>query len=547
MRTLRPTYRITRADQHLGRALLAFALVAGCAHDRTCGATWSAGRGGHLSCAPPAVAPYCDPVLRFPDLSGAVRRGDLASLRSWLESGGTPNLVAPDGNPLLFVAAAAGNVDAMTLLLGAGADSAAVDAVGAGLLHHAALAPDSTLIDRLLDGAIQVGLPPADARDSFGHTPLMEAVAAGRLQAARALLAHGASPTAADQAGETPLLFLCREGPPHSPALLRLLLDTGADPAAAGPDGRTPLLLALENGHADLARELLALDIDSHPRPEAPETDDEPTATTRPATWTGALATGPDDAATYVMAAAAGALPDLVAQLAATVSGGLSQADARGWTPLRHAACGGRREAERDSLAVALLRFHPPAADECPALLQCGVRNDLPLSIAALRTTCAEVPPAEDLLVDAARHCASELTAVLLDELAPHAGVSNGFGTVSSDAGREGPGVRAGSYASGCSDLRFAVCGLQSAVPAGLPNRAGPPSAALERALLEASRQGCVPVVRELLACGVSPVCLDASGRTPLELALTGAEFLAPGFDSRSAFPDPPSPGPPSV
>ena len=52
----------------------------------------------------------------------------------------------------------------------------------------------------LLDQGVAV-----DARDEAGRTPLMLAVAQGRLEVVRLLLARGADPNAADNAGRTPL------------------------------------------------------------------------------------------------------------------------------------------------------------------------------------------------------------------------------------------------------------------------------------------------------------------------------------------------------
>jgi ankyrin repeat protein len=388
-----------------------------------------------------------------------VAQGRTDELKRWLDLDGPPELADEDGTPLLLAAASSGNREAATLLLAAGASPTALDADGAGLLHRAARATRPELLADLLDGRLEgAGPMSVDCRDAFGRTPLMEALAARSVAATGFLLSHGASPTAADQEGTTPLIQVCSDPHPRSLELATLLVESGADPAVPGPDGRLPLIEALSSGNEPLARWLLGRDV-----PSLPNAAHSPNS--EPSTIMATLSP--------VMAAAAGALPDLVALLAADAPGGLDETDDRGWTVLRHAACGQKRTPERDRLVLMLVRTNPPAEPDCAALAECALRNDLADGFEALRTACPKLPGTEESALAAAKACAPRLL----------------------------------SAASGHVPPRI-----------------------LERALLRASRQGCSEAVALLLEKGVSAVAQDSRGHTPLDLALSGAEFLEPSF-----------------
>ena len=79
---------------------------------------------------------------------------------------------------------------------------------------------------------------------------LLDAAAAGQLEAVRQALADGAPVNAANAAGQTALMLAARRG---DEALVRLLLAHGADRARTDPAGRTAADLARQQGHAALA------------------------------------------------------------------------------------------------------------------------------------------------------------------------------------------------------------------------------------------------------------------------------------------------------
>jgi ankyrin repeat protein len=81
-------------------------------------------------------------------------------------------------------------------------------------------------------------------------TPLHSAASARNLEAARALLEHGAPVNARQQAGWTPIHSAAQNG---DRPMLELLLKHHADPTLANDDGKTAAMVAREKGHAEVA------------------------------------------------------------------------------------------------------------------------------------------------------------------------------------------------------------------------------------------------------------------------------------------------------
>ena len=116
-------------------------------------------------------------------LPKAAREGDLARLRSLLNSGADPNQRDGDGNSPLIEAVAAGHASAARALLAAGAN------------------PNLT--------------------SSGGRTPLLEAAIGGRIEIARLLISAGADLNIAERGAGTPLEAAEREGHTEMADLLR--------------------------------------------------------------------------------------------------------------------------------------------------------------------------------------------------------------------------------------------------------------------------------------------------------------------------------------
>ncbi|MEM8963720.1 MAG: ankyrin repeat domain-containing protein [Acidobacteriota bacterium] len=191
------------------------------------------------------------------------------------EGGATPVLrasTASRASTALMIAAEAGRVATVEVLLEHGADAEAEDRQGDTALTHAIIAGRSEVVERLV-AAVDV-----DARLGGGATALETAIKAGQTDVVRTLLAAGARvDTDASGLGlETPLyhavsggrgeivdIFLAAGAKANAMMLrqavsrghaeiTRRLLESGVAPES------TLLLDAIEAGHADIARTLVA-------------------------------------------------------------------------------------------------------------------------------------------------------------------------------------------------------------------------------------------------------------------------------------------------
>ena len=157
----------------------------------------------------------------------AVKAGDEAAVRSVLAGGADPNAAQGDGLSALHIAAQAGDVQIVELLLGAGADVHATTEIGEyTALHLAAGAAQAQVATRLVEAGADVGA----ATTSTGVTPLhLAAKALDGAEVVRVLIAGGAPVDAVESAaGQTPLMFAAANGRADA---VRVLLEAGADPS----------------------------------------------------------------------------------------------------------------------------------------------------------------------------------------------------------------------------------------------------------------------------------------------------------------------------
>lgn len=148
-------------------------------------------------------------------LARAAAAGDVAAVRSQLEHGADANAMADHGFTALDWAARFGNVEAMHVLVQAGAKM--------------------------------------DLKDEGpnGWTALMHACHKGQTKAALALLGWGASPNSVSNDGTTPLMRAACE---HQTEVVRELLDRGADPRAVNERGANVLSFCLNGGTSEIAQ-----------------------------------------------------------------------------------------------------------------------------------------------------------------------------------------------------------------------------------------------------------------------------------------------------
>jgi len=96
---------------------------------------------------------------------------------------------------------------------------------------------------------------PVNAFDSLNQTALIAAISYNSLDEVKLLLAHGADPNLADNAGWTPLHFAAWFG--STSVILKELLDQGANIDAQNDRGITPLYFASVVGHEAQVKLLL--------------------------------------------------------------------------------------------------------------------------------------------------------------------------------------------------------------------------------------------------------------------------------------------------
>ena len=226
-------------------------------------------------------------------LADAVESRDAARVAKLLSSQSDVNVAQVDGMTALHWAAHHDDGELGKRLLKLGANASAQNRYGITPLYLACVNGNANLVSALLETGVdpnttikggetalmtasRTGKPGAvsalikagakiDAKERNDQTALMWAAAEGHAEVVRMLLAAGADfKSPLERSGYTPFFFAVREGQTE---VVRMLLKAGADINAVmdpkNPGGKLPkrgtsaLLLAVENGHYDLAVELL--------------------------------------------------------------------------------------------------------------------------------------------------------------------------------------------------------------------------------------------------------------------------------------------------
>ena len=172
-------------------------------------------------------------------LREAVAEGDVALMREALVQGADPNIVVydHDDSTPLFWAAFGGRIDAVKLLLEAGATVASECGAEETSLHTAVENNDLSIVEILLNADGKVAL---NWFDYISRTPLMIAVEKDNLEIARRLIAAGADVNAhhEERIGNTALHEAVARG---SLDMVQLLVRAGGDPTILGWMQITPL------------------------------------------------------------------------------------------------------------------------------------------------------------------------------------------------------------------------------------------------------------------------------------------------------------------
>ena len=144
------------------------------------------------------------------------------------------------------------NAEAVSRMLATGLDPNQLDPRGQPALL-VALQGESLKVAKVLWDAKGIQI---DIRNHAGETPLMMAALKAEIEAAAALVAHGA---AVQKDGWSPLHYAATGG---SAEIIKLLLSKGAVLEARSPNGSTALMMAARYGNEDAVDALLAAGAD---------------------------------------------------------------------------------------------------------------------------------------------------------------------------------------------------------------------------------------------------------------------------------------------
>ncbi|MSU47897.1 MAG: ankyrin repeat domain-containing protein [Opitutus sp.] len=182
-------------------------------------------------------------------LADAVERRDAAAIRALLADSAV-DATQSDGMTALHWAARHDDLATVKALLAARANPNAQNRYGVTPLSLACTNGNAAIVTLLLDAG---AAPNAPLRG--GETPLMTAARTGRLATVQALLARGVNVDGKLAAGgQTALMWAAHEG--HT-AVVEALITAGADFRSPVDSGFTPLLFAARRGHAAVIGSLL--------------------------------------------------------------------------------------------------------------------------------------------------------------------------------------------------------------------------------------------------------------------------------------------------
>ncbi|MGK5083815.1 ankyrin repeat domain-containing protein [Bdellovibrionota bacterium FG-1] len=202
----------------------------------------------------------------------ALEKGDLQTLKKFIEEGGDPNAKTSYGTPIIIVAARSGILATVIYLAEHGADLKATDPFGVSTLHNAVSHYDFDIVkylvehgadlngitsrgDTALHYAISTRYPDCmkylvehganvKAANQNGEIPLHLAAYQGNLTAIKYLIEHGVDPRATDSSRNNALHIVTRYG---NVATIQYLLDQGVDPNSVNSAGANPLHIAVRN------------------------------------------------------------------------------------------------------------------------------------------------------------------------------------------------------------------------------------------------------------------------------------------------------------
>ena len=171
--------------------------------------------------------------------------GDIDSVRAWLDAGLDPDFIADRTGTGLMIAAAAGHIALMELLVGRGAKIDKTNAADEQALMHAAWQGRLAAVKWLVERGARVN------REPMKWTALHYAVFAGHEDVATYLIEQGANINARSTNGSSVLMMAVFEGRAE---LAKRLIASGADTGIKNDKGDGALEWAFKYKHAEIAR-----------------------------------------------------------------------------------------------------------------------------------------------------------------------------------------------------------------------------------------------------------------------------------------------------
>jgi len=180
----------------------------------------------------------------------AVKRSDVAAVRTLIAQRTDVNAVEADGSTALHWAVRGRDAATVDLLLKAGANARAATRYNITPLALASANGDAVSVERLLKAGAD-----ANGTSEEGQTALMTASLTGDVKTIEVLVAHGANLNAKEPyKGQTALMWSASAGNAEAS---RALIDSGAEVGTRSKAGWSSFLFAVRNGHADAAAVLL--------------------------------------------------------------------------------------------------------------------------------------------------------------------------------------------------------------------------------------------------------------------------------------------------
>lgn len=188
------------------------------------------------------------------ELAKAVQTQDRARVKALVQSKVDLNAAQPDGMTALHWAVYLDDVETAKLLVKEGADIKTQNRYGITPLYLACLNGNTELVTLLLEK----GADP-DAKIRGGETALMTAARTGQPGPVKALLAHEPDVNAKERRGQTAIMWAAAEG--HA-EVVELLIKSGADYSTPLDSGFNPFFFAIREGRPEVVRTLLKAGVD---------------------------------------------------------------------------------------------------------------------------------------------------------------------------------------------------------------------------------------------------------------------------------------------